>query len=110
MALSNAERQAAYRLRRRAEAEAAVPAPKAVRDALPTPLAVAEARNRALEEEIRHLKAELARRPQFPTIIERVARPPEPPEPDGHFNTRPFTPVPKVSPSRSSTSGRGRGV
>jgi hypothetical protein len=72
--LTNAERQAAYRARKRAEVA-------------PEPENPPEARLRArileLEEEVRHLKAELALR-------SRVA-----PRPGPSFNSRPFTPVPK---------------
>jgi hypothetical protein len=76
VALSNAERQAAYRARKR-EAAHEQPDP---------PLARLRARILELEDEVRHLKAELAARP--------------PRETRGSFNSRPFTPVPKVRPSR----------
>ena len=80
MALSNAERQAAYRARKRAEVA-------------PEPQDPPEARPCAdLEEEVRHLKAELAKRPV--ASLDRTPRP-APSGPPPGFNTRPFTPVPK---------------
>jgi hypothetical protein len=93
MALSNAERQARYRERHRLDSEP--PAPKAERDA--TPLVVAQRRIAALEEEVRHLKAELARR--MPSTAPSPQRDP----------FREFRPVPKPSSrSRSRTSVGGR--
>ena len=87
MALSNAERQKAYRDRKRGVApEQPDPPP-----ARPPCLRCLE-----LEEEVRHLKAELAKRPvivppnAFPSGFTTI-------EPG--FNSRPFTPVPKVRPS-----------
>jgi hypothetical protein len=67
-----------YRARHRAEREPA--APKAERDA---DLVVALQQIMQLEAEVRHLKAELARRSlsSLPTTHQ--------------FNSRPFTPVPK---------------
>jgi len=73
MALSNAERQAAYRRRLR-EVAHEQPDP---------PVARLRARILDLEEEVRHLKAELASRPSAPLRS------------DPPFNSRPFTPVPK---------------
>ena len=93
MALSNAERQAAYRARRRGQV------PKATGDAL----AVAQQRISELEEEVRHLKAELTRRPT------QSISPLPPRSIDPTFAA--FRPVPKPSSrSRSSTSAHGRGV
>jgi hypothetical protein len=54
VALSNAERQAAYRARKRQEV---------VRDTPDPTLARLRARILELEEEVRHLKTELAKRP-----------------------------------------------
>jgi hypothetical protein len=49
-----------------------------------------------LEEEVRHLKAELAKR-QPTHELDALTSLPEPATltPPGRFNTRPFTPVPK---------------
>lgn len=85
MALSNAERQAAYRARKRQEK----PDPKAPRDA--EPLAVATHRIAELEAEVRHLKTELAKRPPPPLSSRSFGSP---------------RPAPKPSPSRTSERGR----
>jgi uncharacterized small protein (DUF1192 family) len=61
------------------------------------PVARLTARILELEEEVRHLKAELAKRPPA-ALAYSSAVPMFQPEPG--FNTRPFTPVPKVRPSR----------
>jgi hypothetical protein len=79
VALSNAERQAAYRTRKR----------EAAREQPDPPIARLRARILDLEEEVRHLKAELAKRPVAP-VLQR-----------GSFNSQPFTPVPKVRPRPS---------
>jgi len=57
---------------------------------------VARLRERVLEleEEVRHLKAELAKRPAETLVTVREGALLQWPEPG--FNTRPFTPVPKV--------------
>jgi len=69
-------------------------------------IAELDARNVGLEEEVRHLKAELAKRPATRELIERsIATAPRrthtghrdgnPGAASDRFNTRPFTPVPK---------------
>ena len=95
MALTNAERQAAYRARRR-EVAPEQPDPTVAR---------LRAQVRDLTDEVRRLKIELARRPAVPVPHQ--------------FNSRPFQPVPKVagapavrpggSRSPSATSRRGQG-
>lgn len=81
MALSNAERQAAYRARKRGEV---APEPE---DPI---VARLRARNLELEEEVRHLKAELAKR-----AVPHYSSAPPFLQSEPGFNTRPFTPVPK---------------
>lgn len=83
----------AYRARRRAEDVEDVAALEAAstadwRNAKPLAQVEAELRVEELEEEVRHLKAELAKRSNpttayYDTLKKRA------------FNTRPFTPVPK---------------
>ena len=79
MALSNAERQAAWRARHRPE----TPAPKALCD----DYVACQQRITDLEAEVHHLKTELARRPIL-----------------GSFGAP--RPAPKPSRSRTSASGR----
>lgn len=75
MPANSAEYQRAYRARTKARREVAPEQPD-------PPEARLRARILELEEEVRHLKAELARRPE--------------PKPSGpSFNSRPFSPVPK---------------
>jgi hypothetical protein len=83
MPSNSAEYQRAYRARQRAKrAEVAEPADPTV--------ARLRARILELEEDVRHLKAELAKRP----IV--GSAPSAPPPLRRQFNSRPFRPVPKT--------------
>ena len=57
-------------------------------------IAELDARNVGLEEEVRHLKAELAKRPT--TLTAREYEPGSTVAIGERFNSRPFTPVPKT--------------